>query len=82
MIKLHYFINTFHQLWKAGETAHLDLETHAGQAWIGIRTPLGYYGQPHQHNSNTPQTHYTHTPHPPHSPQTPTHQQHPIHTNT
>ena len=61
MIKLHSFINTFHQLWKAGETAHLDLNTHAGQAWIGIRTPLGYYGQTHQHNHNIPQTHPTHT---------------------
>merc|ERR1712120_14999 len=65
MIKLHSFINTFHQLWKAGETAHLDLNTHAGQAWIGIRTPLGYYGQTHQHNHNIPQTHHTHTQHPP-----------------
>ena len=81
MIKLHSFINTFHQLWKAGETAHLDLNTHAGQAWIGIRTPLGYYGQTHQHNHNIPQTHHKHTQHPPHTPQTPTHQQHHTHTN-
>ena len=80
MIKLHYLINTFHQLWKAGETAHLDLNTHAGQAWIGIRTPLGYYGQTYPHNHNAPQTHYTHTQNPPHTPQTPTHQQH-THTN-
>ena len=80
MIKLHSFINTFHQLWKAGETAHLDLNTHAGQAWIGIRTPLGYYGQTHPHNHNVPQTHHTHTQNPPHTPQTPTHQQHHTHT--
>ena len=80
MIKLHSFINTFHQLWKAGETAHLDLNTHAGQAWIGIRTPLGYYSQTHPHNHNVPQTHHTHTQNPPHTPQTPTHQQHHTHT--
>ena len=80
MIKLHSFINTFHQLWKAGETAHLDLNTHAGQAWIGIRTPLGYYGQTHQHNHNIPQTHHTHTQKPPHTTQTPTHKQHHTHT--
>ena len=80
MIKLHSFINTFHLLWKAGETAHLNLDTHAGQAWIGIRTPLGYYAQTHQYHPNTPQTHNTHTQHPPHTPQTPTHQQHHAHT--
>ena len=80
MIKLHYFINTFHQLWKAGETAHFDLNTHAGQAWIGIRTPLGYYGQIHPHNHNIPQTHHTHTQKPPHTTQTPTHKQHHAHT--
>ena len=67
MIMLHSFINIFHQLWKAGETAHLDLNTHAGQAWIGIRTPLGHYGQPHQY---PPQ-------YPPYPPQTPTHHQYP-----
>ena len=39
----------FHQLWKAGDTAHLDLDTHAGQAWIGLRTPLGHFGQPRQY---------------------------------
>ena len=28
-------------LWAAGETAHLDLDTHAGKAWVGIRVQLG-----------------------------------------
>ena len=59
MIKLHYFLNISHQLWKAGETSHLELHTHAGQAWLGLRTPLGYYNQPHQY-----------TPYQPHPPQT------------
>ena len=57
----------FHQLWKAGDTAHLDLDTHAGQAWIGLRTPLGYFGQPRQYPSQTRQ----------YSPHTPTHHQYP-----
>ena len=54
MIKLNSFINMFHQLWKAGDTAHLNLDTHAGQAWIGLRTPLGYSGQPRQYPPQTP----------------------------
>ena len=72
MIKLHYFLNISQQLWKAGETSHLKLNTHAGQAWIGIRTPLGYYDQPHQ---DPPQ-------YPPYSHQTPTHCQYPTYSNT
>lgn len=57
----------FHQLWKAGDTAHLDLDTHAGQAWIGLRTPLGLFGQPRQYPSQTRQ----------YPPQTPTNRQYP-----
>ena len=72
MIKIHSFIDIFHQLWKAGETAHLDLNTHAGQAWISLRTPLGHYGQPHQY---PPQ-------YPPYPPQTPTHHQYPPYSHT
>ena len=64
MIKLNSFINMFHQLWKAGDTAHLNLDTHAGQAWIGLRTPLGYSGQPRQYPPQTP----THCQYPPPSP--------------
>jgi hypothetical protein len=36
------FVKKFHQLWKAGFTAHLDLEAHAGDAWVGIRAQLGH----------------------------------------
>ena len=46
--ELHSFIFKFHQLWKAGVTAHLDLDTHAGQAWVGLRVHLG---QGHQHGA-------------------------------
>ena len=41
--KLHPFINIFNELWKTGETANINLNTHAGKAWINIRTPLGNY---------------------------------------
>ena len=64
MIKTHSFINIFHQLWKDGDTAHLDLDTHAGQAWIGLRTPLGHSGQLRQYPPQTP----THHQYPPQSP--------------
>ena len=56
-------------MWKDSETAHLDLNTHAGQAWINLRTPLGHYSQyPPQY--------------PPFTPQTPTNHQYPHHSHT
>ena len=39
--ELESFMRKFHQLWKAGSTAHLDLDCHAGYAWIGLRVQLG-----------------------------------------
>ena len=30
------FIEKFKNLWQAGLHAHLDLETHGGQAWVGL----------------------------------------------
>ena len=69
---IHSFIIIFHQLWKAGDTAHIDLNTHTGQAWIGIRTPLGHYRQPHQYPPQDP----------PYPPQTPTHHKYPPHSHT
>ena len=49
--ELDTFIHKFHQLWQAGLTAHLDLDTHAGNAWVGLRVQLGHQvpGPPHQH---------------------------------
>ena len=35
------FLSKFHQLRSAGLTAHLDLDTHAGKTWIGLRVILG-----------------------------------------
>ena len=40
--ELDSFIRKFHQLWQAGLTAHLDLDTHAGTAWVGLRVQLGH----------------------------------------
>ena len=39
--KLDTFVKKFHQLWSDGVTAHLDLDTHAGDAWVGLRVRLG-----------------------------------------
>ena len=39
--ELDNFINKFHQLRQAGFTAHLDVDTHAGQSWLGLRVMLG-----------------------------------------
>ena len=38
--ELKSFIKKFKQLRGAGLTAHLDLDTHAGQAWVGLRVML------------------------------------------
>ena len=48
--QLHSFIFKFNQLWKAGITAHLNLDTHAGgQARLGLRVQLGQVQQPPHH---------------------------------
>ena len=61
----------FNQLWKMGDTADFNLSTHAGQAWMNIRTPLGHHnGHPPQHPTYQPQT------------STPTKDQYPPHTLT
>ena len=39
--ELNTFIQKFNQLWNAGLNAHLDLDCHAGQAWVGLRLQLG-----------------------------------------
>ena len=49
--ELETFVQKFHQLWSAGHSAHLDLETHARRAWVGLRVQLrhtpGVLHQPH-----------------------------------
>ena len=39
--EIDYFILKFRNLWKNGLDAHLDFDTHAGQAWVGLRVRLG-----------------------------------------
>ena len=51
--ELQSFLWKFHQLRKSGVTAHLDVDTHAGQAWVGLRVMLG----PIQHQPSSSQRH-------------------------
>ena len=44
--ELNSFIHKFNQLWHSGKSAHLDIDTHAGEAWVGLRVRLGH--APHQ----------------------------------
>ena len=46
--EIHLFVEKFHQLWKAGPTTHLDIDTHAGEAWMGVRVKLGYGCEHHR----------------------------------
>ena len=47
--ELETFVQKFHQLWSAGQSAHLDLEAHAGRAWVGLRVQLGHVPGPLHH---------------------------------
>ena len=60
--KLFPFIHIFNELWKSGETAYIDLNTHAGEAWINIRTPLGNYTNSHKYPQYPSFTNVNHTP--------------------
>ena len=52
--ELDSFIQKFHQLWSPGVSAHLDLDTHAGEAWVGLRVQLGH-GPAHLNHNLLPQ---------------------------
>ena len=39
--QLDSFVQHFKQLWQSGRSAHLDIDTCAGQAWVGLRVRLG-----------------------------------------
>ena len=48
------FIRKFCNLWHLGADAHLDVETRAGQAWVGLRVRLGQaQGDVHPHQNLT-----------------------------
>ena len=49
--ELDSFVQKFHQLWKAGLNAHLDLDTHAGIAWVGLCVQLGHVPGPLHHQA-------------------------------
>ena len=38
--ELDTFVTKFKQLWRSGHDAHLDIESKAGKAWVGIRLCL------------------------------------------
>ena len=47
----------FQHLRRSGQDAHLDIECHAGQAWVGIHVQLGQEAglqTPKSKNRNTP----------------------------
>ena len=48
-IELNNFVVKFHQLWQAGFNAHLNVDSHAGHAWCGLRVDLGPAPGPQQH---------------------------------
>ena len=47
--ELNNFVVKFHQLWQAGYNAHLNVDSHAGHAWCGLRVDLGPAPGPQQH---------------------------------
>ena len=56
--ELDTFIQKFHQLWNSGHTAHLDLDTCAGKAWVGLRVQLGHDPGPPHHQLHHPPFHH------------------------
>ena len=52
-MELDNFVKKFYQLWNAGQTAHLDVDTHAGKAWVGLRVQLSGPVH-HQHHPSHP----------------------------
>ena len=50
--ELSSFLSKFHQLRLAGQTAHLDIDTFAGKAWVGLRVMLSD-DVPVHHQQNT-----------------------------
>ena len=56
--ELDSFVQHFKQLWLSGSSAHLDVDTCAGQAWVGLRVRLGDAPRPlhqAQHQPKVPQ---------------------------
>ena len=56
--EIYSFVEKFHQLWNAGLSAHLDIDTHAGEAWVGLRVKLGN-GREHPSEYKQPTSFYS-----------------------
>ena len=48
------FVQKFCDLWRDGESAHLDLDCKGGEAWLGLPLELGHHraGGAQQHREN------------------------------
>ena len=53
--ELDTFLQKFKQLWYSGLDADLNLHTHAGQAWVGLRVRLGHAPGPLHQPPNFPE---------------------------
>ena len=53
-LEIDTFVKKFYQLWNAGHTAHLNVDTHAGKAWVGLRVQLGHAPGPLHHHPHPP----------------------------
>jgi hypothetical protein len=56
LTELDTFVQKFKQLWKSDQDAHLNLESHAGKAWVGLRLRLGEEPGPSQKTYKLPKT--------------------------
>ena len=52
--ELDSFVKKFKDLWKSGIGAHLDIDTYAGQAQVGLRVRLGHEPGPPCHQEHEP----------------------------
>ena len=52
--QLSNFLVKFRHEWQAGKNARLQIECHAGKAWITLHQPLGYSSPPAQHHPRRP----------------------------
>ena len=39
--QVNSFVQKFRDLWREGHSAHLDIDCHGGEAWLGLRLRLG-----------------------------------------
>ena len=59
--ELDSFITKFKQIWKSGCSAHLDVDTCAGEAWVGLRVRLGQVHGPHSQDQQGQHQHFSRT---------------------